>query len=282
MELRLYEQSLTDKQFLSAFSPEEQDRARQWFADDYLAAPVLGMFYVGFDTTRAPFDDGRVRRAFCQAIDRTSMAEISFRGYYAPGNGGLVPPGLPGHTPDIALPFNPPAAALALEQAGFPAGEGFPQIECWGSSVSLAKLVAELLESQWREHLRVETQFETMDWGAYLDRMKTGIPNVWLMGWGADYPDADNFLRLAMTKDGKYFWPNTGYQNLVERARRSIDHDERIEFYERAQRLMAEEVPAVPLLYHRGHLLLKPWISEFPLCAMRGDYYKDVVIEPHE
>jgi len=61
-----------------------------------------------------------------------------------------------------------------------------------------------------------------------------------------------------------------------------MDHAERMQLYEQAQRILNEELPVVPLVYHRGHLLLKPWITEFPLSALRWDHWKDVVIEPHD
>jgi ABC-type transport system substrate-binding protein len=57
---------------------------------------------------------------------------------------------------------------------------------------------------------------------------------------------------------------------------------ERMQLYEQAQNILIEEVPVHPLLYHRGHLLLKPWIAEYPISPMRWDHWKDVVIEPHD
>jgi ABC-type transport system substrate-binding protein len=77
-------------------------------------------------------------------------------------------------------------------------------------------------------------------------------------------------------------WRNEEYIDLVERARRSLDHAERMQLYARAQQLLTDEVPVLALTYFRGHLLLKPWITEYPLSTMRWDYWKDVVIEPHD
>ncbi len=75
---------------------------------------------------------------------------------------------------------------------------------------------------------------------------------------------------------------NEEFFELVEQARRSLGHAKRMQLYEQAHNVLTEEVPVHPLLYFRGHLLLKPWISEYPLSAMRWDYWKDVVIEPHD
>ena len=103
-----------------------------------------------------------------------------------------------------------------------------------------------------------------------------------MRGWTADYPDPDTFLRLAIRDRSAQVWKNDEYTDLVERARRTLDHTERMQLYGQAQNLLIDEVPLLPLLYFRGHLLLKPWVTEYPLSPMRWDYFKDVVIEPND
>jgi ABC-type oligopeptide transport system substrate-binding subunit/serine/threonine protein kinase len=277
-----YEEDQLDAQFLIALSPEDQDRARQAHASEYLTTPVLGIFYMGFDVSRPPFDDVRVRRAFAQAIDREALAEIGLRGYYGPATGSMVPPGLPGHAADIALPFDPAAAARLFDEAGYGGATEIPMIECLYSSQATGGVAGQHLAAQWREHLGAKVEWQRLEWTAYLDRLRDHLPNIWLMGWGADYPDPDTFLRLAMSDRSLQVWKSDEYTDLVERARRSLDHAERMKLYEHAQRLLVDEVPVLPLVYFRGHLLLKPWITEYPLSPMRWDYFKDVVIEPHD
>jgi ABC-type oligopeptide transport system substrate-binding subunit/serine/threonine protein kinase len=279
---QLYEGDQIDVQFLFALSPEEQDQSRQSHASEYITSPVLGMFYMGFDVSRPPFDDLRVRKAFAHSIDREALAEITLRGYYTPATGSMVPPGLPGHAPGLTPPFDPIKAKRFLEEAGYPDEREFPEIECLCSAWATPELVAGQLESQWSQHLGVAAIWQAMDWTSYLERLRQDLPNIWIMGWGADYPDPDNFLRLAIADRVKSVWKNEDYDDLVEQARRSLDHAERMKLYEESQKILTQEVPVLPLLYHRGHLLLKPWIAEFPLSPMRWDHWKDVVIEPHD
>lgn len=279
---RLYDEDRLDVQFLIALSPEDQDRSRHEHASEYLTAPVLGMFYMGFDVSRPPFDDVRVRRAFAQAIDREALAEIALRGYYAPATGSLVPPGIPGHAADVAPPFDPAAARRFLNEAGYGGGDEIPKVECLCSGQTTVITAGRNLQDQWQAHLGVKVEWQTLEWKAYLERLRSQLPNVWLMGWGADYPDPDTFLRLAIWDRAVQVWRNEEYIDLVERARRSLDHAERMQLYARAQQLLTDEVPVLALTYFRGHLLLKPWITEYPLSTMRWDYWKDVVIEPHD
>ena len=76
-------------------------------------------------------------------------------------------------------------------------------------------------------------------------------------------------------------WRHGPYIELVERAQRSLDQAERMQLYARAERILADEAPILPLLYERNHMLVKPWIRGFPFSAMEEVFWKDVVIEPH-
>jgi oligopeptide transport system substrate-binding protein len=279
---RLYDENQIDVQFLFDLSPEDQDRSRQSHADDYLTTPVFANFYLGFDVSRPPFDDLRVRRAFAHAIDREALAEVSLRGYYAPASDSMVPPGLPGHNPEVVNSFDPVTSKRLLDDAGYADASTFPEIECLSSDYSMPGFVSQYLETHWQQYLGVSAEWRSLEWSSYLKRLMEKLPNVWLMGWGADYPDPDCFLRLAIMDRSATVWRNEEFFELVEQARRSLDHAERMQLYEQAQKLLSEEIPLFPLLYHRGHLLLKPWITEYPMSPMRWDYWNDVVIEPHD
>jgi ABC-type oligopeptide transport system substrate-binding subunit len=278
---RHYEEDQIDVQFIGFLSPEEQDRSRHAHADEYLTAPTLGVQYLGFDVSRPPFDDLNTRRAFCHAIDREALAEITLRGFDSPATGGLVPPGLPGHVPELSLRFDPEMAVKQLDKAGYPGGQGFPEIECLSPLFGASTSVEQFIQSEWSKHLGVSVEWREMDWGDYLERLREQSPNVWLNGWVADYPDPDNFLRLGLL-NATAVWDNQDYFELVEAARRSLKHAERMDMYERAQGLLSEEVPIFPLLYNRQHLLVKPWVTRYPSSPMRANYWKDVVIEPHD
>lgn len=276
-----YEQDQLDLLLLFDVSAEEVDILRQRHPDEYLTAPVLGTSYVNFDVSRPPFDDARVRRAFCMAVDRESLSDITFRGYVTPADGGFVPPGMPGHVPGLALPYDPPKARQLLAEAGYADGIGFPNIECLSMAASIATQTQADLQSRWAENLGVEVTWEQMDWAEYLDRFFHEPPNLGLMGWGADYPDPDSFLRLGL-KHVTEVWGNEPYDELMANARSSMDQASRIAMYEQAQGLLADQVPVFPLVYFRGHLLLKPWISQHPISPISWTFWKDVVIEPHD
>ncbi|MBN1993910.1 MAG: AAA family ATPase [Anaerolineae bacterium] len=256
----------------------EVDRARQNHAGEFISFPTLYTEYVGFDTSRPPFDDSRARRAFALATDRETLAHVAFRGYVSPATGGFVPPGIPGHSAGIGLPYDPAQARRLLAEAGYPGGRGFPGVDSPTRRAVLPH--PEYLQTQWWENLGIEITWKVMEWATYLEKLEEP-PHMFLMGWLADYHDPDNFLRVGLWRE-RVRWRNEGYDRLVEEARRITDQGARMQLYRQAERILVEEAAIIPLYYGRQHLLMKPWVSKFlPTSAAGRPRWKDVVIEPH-
>jgi ABC-type oligopeptide transport system substrate-binding subunit len=258
------------------------DRTRHQHAGEFFQIPELASYCVGFDASRAPFDDPRVRRAFALAVDKESFWEIAGTGYFSPALGGLVPPNMPGHSPEIGLPFDPEQARRLLEQAGYAVGKDllgtkFPPVELL-TSRRLENWGRHLAE-QWSQNLGIECARSALDWPAYLDRLQKAPPNIFHMGWTADYPDPDSFLRVAVALHTH--WRNEKYELLLETARRTTDQGERMEWLRQADRLLIQQAAIVPLSYGGSYWLIKPWVTHFPVAATGYRVLKDVVIEPH-
>jgi oligopeptide transport system substrate-binding protein len=279
-QLETYEANDLDIFYLWGFPPPEMDRARQRYAGEYVSGPELHTIYIRFDVNRPPFDDRRVRRAFALATDRERLADVVRRGHVFPATGGFVPLGMPGHSPGIGLPYDPDRARQLLAEAGYPGGRGFPVVKALTRRGRETRI--EYLQAQWRENLGVEITWQAMEWTMYLDRMKREPPHGFLMGWVADYPDPDSFLRVGVGDAQRYTpWRNETYDRLVEEARRLTDQGERMKLYGQADRILVEEAVIMPLYYRRSHRLVKPWVRKYPTSAIKRWFWKDVVIEPH-
>ncbi len=96
--------------------------------------PTLSLLYIGFNTRLKPFDDVRVRRAFKYAVNKERIVlEITKMGTI-PAN-GVLPPGMPGHDPELKrYYYDPDKAKQLLAEAGYPNGAGFPVVQLWASS----------------------------------------------------------------------------------------------------------------------------------------------------
>jgi oligopeptide transport system substrate-binding protein len=275
--LHLYEDDRLD--IYTDLSPAELNRARQRYAGEYVSGPRLSLDFVGFDVSRPPFDDRRVRRAFTLATDREALADVTLRGYASPATGGFVPLGMPGHSPGIGLPYDPEAARHLLAEAGYPGGRGFPTIACIARDDPGHDLMSTYLGAQWREILGIEITWEEIEWARFPGRMSEDTPQVWMVGYWADYPDPDDYLRVVWWLPPG--WQAQVYERLVEDARRVLDQKKRMKLYQQADRILVEEAPVLPLCYARVHMLVKPWVRKYITSPLRWWYWKHVVLEPH-
>ncbi len=260
------------------FSPgvDMISQVRQQRAREYVSAPPATTYCIGFDATCAPFDDTRVRQAFVHAVDRRTLAEVIQHHVSTAATGGFVPPGLPGHSAHIGLPYDPERARRLLAEAGYPQGRGFPNIVAWAPRGIDDRLYS--LQAQWREQLGVEIMWQIFEWNAYKERQATHTSQLFTFGWVADYPDPDTFLRVALHQQ---HWHNEQYEQLLETARRVNDPVERLKFYQAADRLLVQEAGIMPLIYVHRHLLIKPWVKRYPISALDAYYWKDVIMEGH-
>jgi ABC-type oligopeptide transport system substrate-binding subunit len=281
-DMELYEAGGLDVMNLMALvavSPVAADRARQRYAGEYVSYPSLATGYTGFDVSRPPFDDVRVRRAAALAYDRERLAAEGAGGFYFPATGGFVPPGTPGHVPGIGLPYAPDRARRLLAEAGYPQGRGFPEIAVLAHH-SFAP-TAQRAQAHFQEVLGVNIHIKLIDWKPFLESLQKDPPHAFGLITALSIPDPDNLLRAKFSWEATK-WQNETYRELVETARRTLDQQERMRLYEQAERILVEQVPITPTSYAREHRLVKPWVKRFPTSSIWADtFWKDVVIEPH-
>jgi ABC-type oligopeptide transport system substrate-binding subunit/predicted Ser/Thr protein kinase len=278
--VQLYENENFDFIDLVDLHPLEADRARQSHAGEFVSGPLLNCYYVGFNVRHPPLNDIRVRQALTLATSRERFASIIFRGQIFPATGGLVPPGMPGYSPNTAIPYDPDKARFLMSEAGYPDGKGFQDMKCLAPDSPFKRTAADFLREQWLENLGVDINWEFAEWGKFLDLVFLNKQNMWIMGYSFDYPDPDYIFR---SDDHNHLtgWQNESYNKLVEEAVRVFDQEARMKLYQHADRIVAEEAPILPLAYGRFHMLVKPWVKKINFSAITPPFWKDIIIEPH-
>jgi oligopeptide transport system substrate-binding protein len=246
-------------------------------AEGFVSLPRLGTAYLAFNTRRSPLDDARVRRALALATDRDRMVNDYLSGTHFPATGGFTPEGIPGHVPGIALPFDPAQARQLLAEAGYPDGRAFPVLK---------RLLhgrvgdREPWKPEWDEHLGIGVEWDIRPESVtFRDLLNRGGPDLWLAGWQIYIPEPAHSLSAEWMRQSG--WSHDEYEQLVQQGHETWDQEERLAIFRRAEEILVEEAPVLPLLYFRLQMLVQPWVRRFPTSPAKWWYWKDVVIEPH-
>jgi oligopeptide transport system substrate-binding protein len=258
---------------------EDGARALQMHPDDYFTRPVGSTMYMVFDSRHPPLDDAMMRQAMVLAMDRDTLVSQLSQGTDLPALGGFVPPGIPGHVPRLAPPYNPLLARQKAAEAGYYDGTSMPELDLMVSPPHNRGGLFNAFAEQWLEHLGLKVRVIQADFYTVTDRLYNDPLPLMVMGWSADYPDPDNFLRASgILRYGG--WRNAEYEALVDGARATLDQGQRLAMYRQAERLLVTEAPLVPISYGLLHMFVKPWIVSRPV-NFNDFIVKDLVMEAH-
>ncbi|MHB8469594.1 MAG: ABC transporter substrate-binding protein [Gaiellaceae bacterium] len=254
-----YERGETDL-ILVRYTPRLADLIPGAVRPDAILGLASWSAYIRFDHTHPSTSDVDLRRALAHAIDRDALEEV------CPANlvvarGGVVPPALQGHTPDIALPFDPDLAREHLERSGF---DG--EIELAGMMVwdALLVRVAESWRSVFGDRIAVRSWSWREEEAAHAGGRVDTAP-VRITGWLPGYADPEYFLRLlfqstSRTNEGGFADP--AYDRLIEHARQERSDRGRLERFHEADRYaVADRVAVIPLVYGRSTAFVQPHVQ---------------------
>jgi oligopeptide transport system substrate-binding protein len=219
--------------------------------------PSLSVQYYGFDTTRAPFDDVRVRQAFGAAVDWRRIVELGSTGSETVAN-SMVPPGIPNSTERDFLPLHDPEAGRELlAEAGFPDGEGFPEVTMLTGGGQYDEAIVTEIERE----LGVDITYETMSFDTYFDRLDVEPPHIWSLSWVADYPGPNDFLGVLLGTDASNNyggWSSREFDAAIAEAGAAEDEAGARSAYDEAESVVQRDVPVVPVSYGTGWSLSRP------------------------
>ncbi len=231
-----------------------------WVAYDRDLGPALhrsaalGVQYFGFDTTRPPFNDARVRRAFALALDRPRLV-ANAEGSSATPASSVVPPALwpagmkDNQTTDLAT------ARLLLDQAGYQDRSRLGTIKVNGSGLGVAPAVA-----VWERDLGVQFNVETMEFRDYLGVLVNGPPQIFTINWIADYPSPYALYSLLLLPDATSnygHWHDPEFVRLLEAASGAVSEADQAAAYRAVDARVDSEAPVVPWAYGAGWWLVR-------------------------
>lgn len=229
------------------------------------------VFGFQFNVQRPPLNDVRVRRALAMAVDREALINKVAQGIGKPAY-SLIPPGMPGHDPDVGTEFrfNPEKARSLLATAGYPDPSKLPPLAYVFFDNTGNRLRAEFFQAQMKQHLNLAVTLEPLDARSFQQRFNNSQFTVAFSGWGADYPDPDNFVPELFRSDSGN--NHTGYarpevDRLADQCRKEPDAGARARACAEAQRKLVSDQPWAFAFYRENLWLVKPHVKGFQVTA---------------
>lgn len=233
--------------------------------------PDLSTQYYAFICSKPPFDDIRVRKAFNYAINRTSLVNDVLNGQGTPGVFGITPKIPAFNTYDFGriqgYQYNPELAKQLLAEAGYPNGEGFPEVTLeinLGGSVH--KLVSTDIERQIKEVLGINISIDQVSFKNKIENSKMGKSELYRSAWVADYPSPESFLSIFYGADvpetmSEPAYPNVmryvdpKFDSLYDLGKVTANDIDRFSYFAEAEKIMMEESPIMVLWYTENYTL---------------------------
>lgn len=226
-----------------------------------------GIVYLALDQTAyPPFANAHIRRAVAMAINAPEMVNSVGGGVAVVAN-GILPPGVLGHRDKTAiLPFDPTAARHELSLAGYRDGSTLPPLKLYIASGSLGvQRNAEVIQSNLMTVLKLPVELAAIDSTTLYDKEDARQLPAYILGWYADYPDPQDFISLTFTTDGSE--NHMGYTNkTVDEICAKADYmpeksPERLALYAKAEDIILQDSPWVPLSFTREWDLINPRVT---------------------
>ncbi len=224
--------------------------------------PYLGVYYFLLNTQRPPLNDPRIRRALALSVDRERISRTITRAGEQPAL-HFTPPETGNYTARTKLSGSIDEARQLLAEAGFPEGHGFPSLVLLYNTADTHARIAEAVQQMWINTLGIRIQLVNMDWKVYLEQTQAGQYDIARAGWIGDYLDPETFLNLWVTDGGnnRARWSNPQYDALIRLAATTADPEQRYEAFQKAEAILIEEMPVIPLYFYRSKSLVHPAVK---------------------
>ena len=236
---------------------------------DFMDASEAAIDFYNFNTTKGPTKDVRVRKALNMSLDKKALAD--WRHVHALTS--IIPDGIfPGYPQPKGDPFDPEKAKHLLAEAGYRDGSGnFDPQKFQASEIELITNpdannipYAEFIQAQWKQNLGATIPLRIMENKTFFKAQSTlDYKGVSRTGWSADYLDPFTFLSIFYTPgvSNSTGWWDPKYVELLDRANRTTDHQERYALLASAEKLMLDAQPVIPLTVGTTRWMKKPYVK---------------------
>jgi oligopeptide transport system substrate-binding protein len=247
--------------------------------------PTVVFDYWGFWTKEGPTKNKHFRRALSMAIDKDTLLATAYGGQGLVA-GSPIPPGIPGHQPDIGLKYDVEGAkaelATALQELGVADVSALPPLSFGFNTQAGHDVPAAYMQGQWETNLGVKSELKGVTFDQFVEERPKGVYTLARNAWGLDYPHPDNVLRVLFqsqsgNNDEGYDSPE--FDKLIADAGLKPVLDDALPLYNQAQELLVDDAPAVFTRWRVQNYEVRPWVTGTIPTSQDSENYGDLFFE---
>lgn len=245
-------------------------------------APLAETRFLSFNTSRAPLNDPRVRRALSLAIDRPALVDRVLRGGQIPADRFLAPalleaPHLKSTTNEESFATQAAEARRLLADAGFAGGTKFPDLEL--SAWPIGPPVLEAIQQMWKQELGITVHLAIREAKVHVAALRAGEYDIGFITAIPDVADAASVLSEFLTGGAGNYprWSDHVFDETLFQAERNPS--QRVELLRAAESRLVELAPVAPLYYNSRNWLMSPRVRGWQSDALWTRFYLHVELE---
>jgi len=273
-----------------------------------LTRPALNTAYLAFNYKIVEFNDPLVREAVDLALDKEGLV-ANFYGDYGEVATNFLPPLIWGHNEALTdRGYDPERARELLADAGFPDGlsevtiaEDIVDAEgnvlyAAGDKIPLRiyympvtrfyypspqEIGTAMAANLFAAGIEAELYLEG-DWPTYLDGRRNGtLVGLYMLGWGGDNGDPDNFLGYFFAKGEEPMQNEGWYQNVevaqkLQEAAITPDREARQALYEEVEQLLHDDIARIWIAHNNTPLIFSTAVEGYGPQPVGADYFEFV------
>ncbi|MEO6709558.1 MAG: peptide ABC transporter substrate-binding protein [Planctomycetota bacterium] len=229
------------------------------------AAPYLGLYFYRLNCTRPPLDDARVRKALAFTINREEVCKKLLQAGQEPCY-TFVPWGkLGNYESPLAENASVALARRLLADAGYNKDRRLAPLSIHYNTAESHRDIAEVIARTWNRTLGIQVGMANQEWKVWLDSQTRLDYQISRSSWIADYPDASSFLGVFTSDNpnNRTGWKNQAFDELMARSESEADPEQRNLLLYKAERILQDEMPAIPIYSYVAQNVVNPRLGGF-------------------
>ncbi|MBE6022071.1 MAG: peptide ABC transporter substrate-binding protein [Cellulosilyticum sp.] len=265
------------------------DEMPKLIAEDptFYILPKIGTYYYAFNMNTPELQDARVRKALALAVDKEQIVnEVARAGEIAAT--GFMPNNVLDHEGNyfaeqsgdygLSTKANVEEAKALLAEAGYPDGQGLPEIEILYNTSEKHKQIAEAIQEMLKQNLGVTVKLTNQEWAVFQETTNNNQFNhMARRGWIGDYNDPQTMLEIFESTNGQNIgrYSNAEFDNAMALARQTTGA-ERMEHLHEAHDILMEDMPMLPIFYYSYPIMVQDTVVDWAMTSTSKMWFGDV------